>query len=132
MTVKNCKVADSHPWVNPQILYALIRVFHALSLTNVAHYSTVESLNEEFKRSDAESRIWGQYKLLIWLHSTVHSARLCRVLVAILKQECALGRFIKDSKVFLVDAIANQSNIFGNLRVNIQLMKRVFVNWTLK
>ena len=131
MTVKNCKVTDSYTRVDPQILYALIRVFHALSLPYVAHHSTVESLNEEFKGSDAESRIWIQHKLLIWLHFTIHSARLCRILVAILEQECALGWFVKDSKVFLIDTIANQRYIFRNLRVDIQLMKRVFVNWTL-
>ena len=55
MAVKNCEVTDCYPRVDPQILYALIRVFHALSLTYVTHYSTVESLNEEFKGTDAKS-----------------------------------------------------------------------------
>ena len=54
MSVKDCEVADRHLRVQLQVLNTLIRVFHALSLSNVAHHSRVKSLHLELEGADAE------------------------------------------------------------------------------
>jgi len=45
MAIKDCKVADRDFWVQFKFLNALVRVFHALSLSDVTYNSRIKSLN---------------------------------------------------------------------------------------
>lgn len=54
MAIEHCKVAHRYFWVDLQILNALIRVFHALSLANVTDDPCIEALHLKFQCADTE------------------------------------------------------------------------------
>ena len=58
MTVEDCIVADGDFGMQPQIMDTLVRVFHALSLTNVAHHTCIKTLHLELQSTDSESILW--------------------------------------------------------------------------
>ena len=54
MAVKHSEVAHRYLVVQAQVLYALIRVLHALALSNVTHMARIEALDLELELSDPE------------------------------------------------------------------------------
>ena len=75
MSIKNCKIADGDVAVDSEILYHLVRVFHAVSLTYIGHHSCIESLCVELKKSNPEGVIRPQLILLVGLELPVHATR---------------------------------------------------------
>ena len=54
MTIEHSEVAHWYLVVQAQVLYALIRVLHALALSNVTHMARIEALDLELELSDPE------------------------------------------------------------------------------
>ena len=67
MSIKDCKVAHWYFWVEPQILNALIRVLHCLSLAYVTDHSRIKSLHLELECAYSKRIIRFQHEFLIGL-----------------------------------------------------------------
>ena len=111
MAVEDREVTHRHLRVQFQVLNALVRVFHTLTLANVADDAGVKSLHLELESANAERVIWLQDKLFVGLETAVNAARLEAVDADVLDQQGAERRVVQHLEVVLNDALTVQGHI---------------------
>ena len=74
VAIKDSEIANGDLVVQAQVLDALVRVFHALALTNVTHVACIEPLDLKLKLAYPKRVVWLKDKFFVRLKASVDSA----------------------------------------------------------